>query len=337
MRVGLLSFAHTHAARYAQLLRAMPGIELLTSDPDITGAGPREVRGAALAGQLGVAYAEDYAELFAWGPDAVIVTAENSRHRELVEMAARHGADVLCEKPLATTAEDGAAMVDACRAAGVRLAVAYPVRFSPAYAALRDAVRSGRTGRVLSVTGANNGRLPADVRRWFVDPHLAGGGALMDHTVHVADLMDDLFDGARAVEVYAQANNLLYAESVAVDTAGLVVIRYDNGVVVTVDCSWSQPLHAVSRDRLELQLVGAEATVDADFFGQLVSGFDEKNHRPMDIPWGTDVNEELLKAFLSGPGERVVPLADGESALRSLKIVLAGYASLRSGQPAAIR
>jgi 1,5-anhydro-D-fructose reductase (1,5-anhydro-D-mannitol-forming) len=333
VKVGLLSFAHTHAARYAVLMRDMPGVELLTCDPDTGPAHAGELRGAAEAARLGVPYAQSYEELFAWGPDAVVVTAENVMHRPLVELAARHGVDVLCEKPLATTVADGEAMVEACRAAGVRLAVAYPVRFSPAYAVLREAVRSGGTGEVLSVVGSNNGRMPADVRRWFVDPELAGGGALMDHTVHVADLLDDLFEGARATEVYAQTNNLLYPDDVSVDTSGLVVVGYDNGAVATIDCSWSQPLHAVSRDRLELQLVGTRATVEVDFFGQLVSGFDETHRRGMDLPFGVDVNAELLKAFLNGGDSTPVRIADGESALRSLKIALAGYESARVGRP----
>ncbi|MER7203516.1 Gfo/Idh/MocA family oxidoreductase, partial [Streptomyces sp. NPDC000188] len=143
MKVGVLSFAHVHAGGFARLLDGMEGVEVLAADPDTDLAAPGEVRGREFADRLGVAYANSYEELFAWGPDKVVVCSENVRHRPLVELAAAHGVDVLCEKPLATTEEDGAAMVEACRAAGVRLAVAHPVRFSPAYTAVRAAVRSG--------------------------------------------------------------------------------------------------------------------------------------------------------------------------------------------------
>jgi 1,5-anhydro-D-fructose reductase (1,5-anhydro-D-mannitol-forming) len=334
MRVGLLSFAHVHAAGYASLLRDMPDVEVLTADPDTELAGAEEVRGRQLAEKLGVGYVDSYQELFAWQPDAVIVTSENARHRPLVELAAQHGVDVLCEKPLAASAADGEAMIAACRAAGVRLAVAYPVRFSPAYAALRAAVRSGHTGRVLTVAGANNGRLPAGERGWFVDPGLAGGGAMMDHTVHIADLLDDLFEQARAVEVYAQNNNLLYPDDVAIDTAGLVTIQYDNGAVATIDCSWSQPAHHPTWGGVQVQLVGETATVEMDAFGQLVSGFDERRRQGVALSWGTNLDEALLRAFLFGADDGAVPVADGEAGLRSLKIALAAYASMRSGQPA---
>jgi len=337
MKVGVLSFAHVHATGYAKLLRDMPGVEVLTSDPDAGSAPPGEVRGRALAEQLGVEHADTYQALFDWGPDAVIVASENSRHRPLVELAAKHGVDVLCEKPLATTAEDGEAMVAACREAGVRLGVAYPVRFSPAYAALREAVQGGGTGPVLTVAGANNGSLPAGARAWFVDPELAGGGAMMDHTVHIADLLDDLFAGARAVDVYAQSNNLMYGDEVEVDTAGLVTVRYDNGAVATIDCSWSHPDHHPTWGGLELQLVGERATVEMDAFGQVVSGFDERNRSGVLLPWGTDLDGAMVRTFLYGAAEGAVQVADGEAGLRSLRIALAGYASVRSGRPVPVK
>ncbi|WP_341869335.1 Gfo/Idh/MocA family oxidoreductase [Kitasatospora cineracea] len=293
MKVGLLPFAHTHALSYAALLRDMDGVELLIADPD--GTDPEHLRGKELADHLGVAYALSYEDLFAWQPDAVVVCAENARHRELVELAARHGADMLCEKPHATTPEDARAMIDACAAAGVRLAVAHPARFGPAYAALRADARSGQRGRILAVRGANFGRLTDDTRAWFSDHELAGGGALMDHTVHVADLLD--------------------------------------GTHATIDCSWSQPLHHPHWSDVELRVVGEKATVELTASGQLVSGYDEANRRSTVHAWSPDLDHALLSTFLHGPAEGAVDVPDGEAGLRALRIVTAGYAAARTGQP----
>ncbi|MFD0514984.1 Gfo/Idh/MocA family oxidoreductase [Streptomyces aureus] len=99
MKVGVLSFAHVHAGGFARLLDGMEGVEVLAADPDTDLAAPGEVRGREFADRLGVAYADSYEELFAWGPDKVVVCSENVRHRPLVELAAAHGVDVLCEKP----------------------------------------------------------------------------------------------------------------------------------------------------------------------------------------------------------------------------------------------
>ncbi|MEV0122634.1 Gfo/Idh/MocA family oxidoreductase [Streptomyces sp. NPDC050703] len=176
----------------------------------------------------------------------------------------------LCEKPLAASVADGEAMVSACRAAGVRLAVAFPVRFSPAYAAVPAAVASGEAGRALAVSGANNGSMPNRARRWFAEPGLSGGGALMDHTVHIADLLDDLFGDARPVEVYARTNNLMYADEAAVGTAGLG--------------SWSHPRSHHSWGGPELTVVGERATLEMDAFDQKVHGFDERRGRGPSCP-----------------------------------------------------
>ena len=207
-----------------------------------------------------------------WEPDGVVVCAENALHRGLVELAARAGAHVLCEKPLATTLGDAQAMIDACAAAGVNLMTAFPVRFSPAFGALQQAVNNGSLGSVLAVTGTNNGRIPLDQRAWFVDPELAGGGSLMDHTVHVADLLDALLSPARASRVYAAANRVLHHDLVSVETAGLVSIGYDNGVCATIDCSWSRPLTYPTWGGLTLQVVGAGGLAEMDAFGQRVDG-----------------------------------------------------------------
>jgi predicted dehydrogenase len=333
MKVGVLSFAHVHAGGYLAGLNGMEGVEVLGSDPDTDLAAPGELRGREFAEQLGVAYAETYEEVFAWGPDAVVVCSENARHRPLVEMAAAHGVDVLCEKPLASTVEDGEAMVAACREAGVRLSIAYPVRFSPAYAAVKAAVDSGQVGKVLTVAGANNGGMPTRARRWFAQPELSGGGALIDHTVHIADLLDDLFGQSGAVEVYAQVNNLMYAGEVEAETSGLVTVRYENGAVATIDCSWSQPRSHPAWGGLEMTLVGEKATLEMDAFGQKVFGHSETRGTGIELGFGLDLDGLMLEAFLHGPKPGGMDVADADGGLRTLKIVAAAYESTRTGQP----
>ncbi|MET9493699.1 Gfo/Idh/MocA family oxidoreductase [Streptomyces sp. NPDC006552] len=336
MKVGIASFAHIHAGGFARLLAAMDGVTVLAADPETELAAPGEVRGKDFAAQLGVEYVDSYEELFAWAPDKVVVCAENARHRPLVELAAAHGVDVLCEKPLATTPEDGAAMVAACRAAGVRLAVAHPVRFSPAYLAVRDAVRAGTTGAVLAVAGANNGYMPGARRRWFTDPELAGGGALTDHTVHLADLLDDLFEGSPVTSVYAQTNNVLYEGEVPVETAGLLTLTYGNGAVATIDCSWSQPQHHPAWGGLAMQVIGERATVEMDAFDQKVHGFSETSRAGIELPYGVDLDALMLRAFLYGQGDGPVAVPDGEAGLRALRVVAAAYESARLGRTVSV-
>lgn len=328
LRIAVLSFAHTHALSYVHALRSMPGVELIAADPDGATAPDDAPRGAALAAELGVAYVDSYDAAFAWRPDAVVIAAENSRHRALVEQAAAAGVHVLCEKPLATTVEDAIAMRDACEAAGVLLMVAYPVRFSPA---VRDAIaelRSGRLGRILGVTGINNGKLPQD-RAWFTDPALAGGGALVDHVVHCADLLDELL-GERAQSVRAVSNRILHADrEVAVETGGLVTVRYPDGVVATIDCSWSWPMSSATWGGLTLQVMAERGTVTVSPFAKGVAGHDA--HGETWTPVGADLDALLLDEFVRAVREGREPQPDAGVGIRTVEIVTAAQASAERG------
>jgi predicted dehydrogenase len=331
LRIGVMSLAHLHALSYIGLLAGRPDVELGVTDPDAGQRPPGESGGRALAERLGVTrYFDTYRELLDWGPDGVVVCSENSRHRELTELAAAAGAHVLCEKPMATTVDDGEAMVAACAAAGVHLMVAYPVRFSRQFRALQATLPA--LGRVVAATGTNNGKLPT-ARAWFADPVLAGGGAMMDHTVHLADLFDCLFDGAEAESVQAVANRMIYGGA-RVETGGLVSLRYPGGVVATIDCSWSVPEHYPTWGGLTLRLVGEDGIADMDAFAQAVHGFSEATRAPLRLDFGAGGDGPMLDEFVSAIRDGRRPQPDGESGLRSLRIVARAYESVRTGEPA---
>jgi predicted dehydrogenase len=326
-----MSMAHLHALSYIGLLSARPDVELAVTDPDAAQRPAGESGGRALAEQLGVTrYLDTYEELLDWGPDGVVVCSENSRHRELTELAAAAGAHVLCEKPLATTVADGEAMVAACAAAGVHLMVAYPVRFSRQFRALQATLPA--LGPVVAVTGTNNGKLPTS-RAWFADPVLAGGGAVTDHTVHLADLLDCLFGGAEAESVHAITNRTINAAA-GVENGGLLSLRYPGGVIATIDCSWSVPEHYPTWGGLTLRLVGADGIADMDAFAQAVHGFQESTRAPLRLDFGAGGDGAMLEEFVSAIRDGRRPQPDGESGLRSLRVVARAYESVRTGAPA---
>jgi 1,5-anhydro-D-fructose reductase (1,5-anhydro-D-mannitol-forming) len=345
LKVAIASFAHVHASGYAKALRDMPGIELLASDPDGAAAPDDASRGAQLAAELGIAYVDDYDDLFAWSPDAVIVTAENSRHRAIVEQAAAHGVHVLCEKPIATELEDAKAMIAACDAAGVILMIAYPVRFAPQFAALRGHLDAGSLGEPFAVVGTNNGKIPINSRRWFTDRALAGGGALVDHVVHCADLIDALTNGMRAKTVYAAANGILHADKgVDVETGGLVTVTYEDGLIATIDCSWSQPDNAPTWGGVTLEVTGTRGSVTVEPFAEHVGGFGLDG--TIRLGYGTDVDALMIDEFLiavrgrrgaaSDDSPSAAPQPDGRVGLRTLEIVDAARRSAFSGVPVSV-
>lgn len=331
VKVAVLSFAHGHAVGYLQYLKSRGDVELIACDPDGSLSPDVGPRGRELADQLGVTYLDTVEEVLAWGPDAVVVCSENINHRGLVEQAAAAGAQILCEKPLATTTADATAMLDAVQQAGVALMVAYPVRFSPSFVDLLAQVRAGRLGDVLAVMATNNGQIPLADRRWFTDPALSGGGCFVDHIVHCADLLDSLLEQC-ATSVRAVSNRILHAESgVDVETGGLVTIRYAGGVIATIDCSWSQPMSAPNWGGVTLEVVGTKGSIKISPFESHVGGYGGDD--PIWLPYGPDLDAIMLDEFLLGVSEGRNPQPDGQVGCRTVALMNAAQHSALTGQP----
>lgn len=327
LKIGLMSLAHPHVNSYVAALKRHTNVEICAADPGPHPAG--EVRGAELAAQLSIDCVSDYAELARWSPDAVIIASETAKHRALIELAVEFCGAILCEKPLATNAADAAAIERIVRKKQATMMMAYPVRFATAFTRLKDAYDAGELGQLVTARGRNNGWYPHD-RDWFTNPLLSGGGALVDHVVHIAQLLDELM-GARAVTVNAATNRILQADHTRVETSGLVTITYDNGVVASVDCSWSHPHTAPTWGGLQLTVGGTQGQVEIDFFGTRVVGINTETGRSIELPYGQDYDESMIDAFLATVRESARPVADIETGLRTLAIVLAAQESAATG------
>lgn len=329
VRLGILSAAHLHADAYLGILAALPGVELAGLWDDDA------ARGRAAAASHGIAFVATEAALLD-RVEGVIIASVNSEHRRLVELAAAAGAHVLCEKPLATRVEDARTMVAACAAAGVRLMTAFPMRFSPVIRALEDSLRAGTLGEIVCLEGVNTGEMPDIHRAWFVDPVLAGGGAVMDHVVHLADLARWLL-GSEVVEVYAVANRILQERFDPVETGGLVSLRFANGAFATIDCSWSKPRSYPTWGGLSIEVVGTKGVVTADAFRQHLVLYGTREAGISWPFWGSDPNVGMLIEFVAAIREDREPAVTGLDGLRAVEIVEAAYRSIATGQPVALR
>jgi len=326
MKIGILSFAHHHAEAYIQNLRAIPGVEMIgLADED------RE-RGQRFATQFDARPFESYQALLAEKPDGVVVCSENNKHRPLVEMAAAAGVHVLSEKPLATTLDDARAMVEACNRAGVKLMTALPLRFSTPLREVKAWLDAGDLGQVYCFNATNQGELPRHYREWFVDEQLAGGGAVMDHTVHLADIMR-WYMNSEVVEVYAQTNRIFHADSVDVETGGLLMLTFANGVFATIDCSWSKPPYYPTWGGLGFEMVTDRGAVLVDAYKQYLTIYRHDLRRPVWGHWGSDTNQAMLNEFVAAIREDRPPYVTGMDGYRAVEVALAAYQSVDTGQP----
>ena len=133
--------------------------------------------------------------------DVVSVVVANPLHRQIVEGLLAAGKHVLCEKPMAPSVEDGAAMVEAAKAAGRQAAVGFTFRRSPAIAAVRDRVQGGGIGRPLHLSGhywCDYGCDPNAPMSWRYKGG-PGSGALSDIGSHLLDLAEFLCGPIRSV------------------------------------------------------------------------------------------------------------------------------------------
>jgi predicted dehydrogenase len=172
------------------------------------------------------------------GVDAVVVGTPNALHAPQTVAALRNGKYVLVEKPMATSVAECDAMIEASRTSGAVLMVAHCWRFHDDVRAMRDRIAAGDLGEVVKTRGygvhARSG--PSG---WFLDPMLAGGGALPDMGVHAIDTARFLLGDPDPVRVCATIGTR-YGDY-QVDDDGILLISWSQGTNSVVESGWWQP------------------------------------------------------------------------------------------------
>jgi predicted dehydrogenase len=116
---------------------------------------------------------------------ALYISTPQGDHEGLTTRAAKARKHVLCEKPLAATQAQSAAMVSACREHGVMLMTAYRKYFEPSTVYLKKLIQNGSLGRIDMIhTAFSELHIAGKSLSWLVDPKMAGGGPLMDLGVY---------------------------------------------------------------------------------------------------------------------------------------------------------
>ncbi|MCW5879347.1 MAG: Gfo/Idh/MocA family oxidoreductase [Anaerolineae bacterium] len=324
LRVGFLGVGHVHTASYMRHLLRHPDVSVIgLYDWDAQ-------RAATDAERWGIpALGRD--ELIA-ASDAVVICAENVHHRALFEAAAGKVRAVLCEKPIATTMTDARAMLELAERTGTRLQIAFPVRYAIPLMALKEMLARGDLGTVHTARATNHGSMPGG---WFVQHELSGGGAVLDHTVHVVDALRWLWPGVEVTEVYAEVGRDLLHPHLGSDDAGLLSFTLSNGVMATLDTSWSRPPSYPIWGDVTLELIGDQGFTSVDVFSQNVA-LAPRGGAYRWAGYGRDLDGALIDDFVDmAQGDRA-PSITGEDGLRAMEVALAAYESERTGQPVAV-
>jgi predicted dehydrogenase len=165
-RVAVVGFGYW-GAKHVRVLSSMPGVAVSVVDGDDDRLAEAESRYPAA--RLAAALDEVLDDV-----DAVVVATPPHTHAALALSALDHGRHVLVEKPLTTSVADGEELIAAAAERAVTLMVGHTFEYNPAVWKLRDLVRSGTLGRILSVDTArlSLGRYQSDVNViWDLAPH----------------------------------------------------------------------------------------------------------------------------------------------------------------------
>ena len=284
----------------------------------------------------------DPAELLA-NVDAVWICTPTVSHRELVEAAAAAGVAIFCEKPLAFTAADAAAMASA--AAGVPSQVGLVLRTSPVLGAMRDLVLSGDLGRPMAVVFRDDQYLPNQgqyASEWRADVAIAGGGTLIEHSIHDLDVLRWMLGEATSVS----GRTSCFAGHEGIEDVAVASIEFESGAVATLTSVWHQILTRPSTRALEVLCErGIVALDDSDFVGSIRLVSDGRTETwgvqqpawvdqlPIDEPWKAYAGSYApqARAFLDALASGRTPEPSLDVAVAAHRLADAVYASATAG------
>ncbi|GIL15777.1 MAG: hypothetical protein BroJett039_09500 [Chloroflexota bacterium] len=286
-----------------------------------------QTRATAQALAPGVQIVADVNEVLESNVSGVVIATPAETHYAVTCRALEAGKDVLVEKPLALTYEQGAQLVHRATERGRILMVGHVLEYHPAILKLRSMVEGGQLGKVQYVY--SNRLSLGKIRReenilWSFAPH--------DIAV-ILRLM-----GAMPLQVIACGGSYIQSNIADVTVSNLL---FDNGVRAHIHVSW---LHPFKEQRLVI--IGSEKMASFDDVTKQFMLFDQRvdiqDGQPIPIKGeGESVsfaNDEPLRieceAFLDAIAARQLPLTDGASALRVLRVLEAAQRSLSmNGMP----
>lgn len=184
VRVGVIGCGVIAYWVHLRLLPTLPGVELvIASDPDEAARDRAKqiVRAPIVKDSFEILSRDDV--------DAVVICASTDKHAELAIAACNAGKHVFLEKPIATTAEDAALVMNAASRAGVSAVLGFNRRLHPMFEQARDMVQRGEIGRVRAIQTAFCEPMSIlEMAEWRRSRD-AGGGVLLDLASHHIDLL----------------------------------------------------------------------------------------------------------------------------------------------------
>lgn len=265
--------------------------------------------------------------------DALYISTTNELHKEQTLAAAKAGKHLLCEKPLALTLADAKKMVAACKRAGVVMGTNHHLRNAGTHRAMREAIAKGRIGKPLFARVFHAVYLPPHLQGWRLKKPEAGGGVILDITVHDADTLRFVLNDD-PVEATAFAQQAGMAKK-ALEDGVMGTIAFSSGVLAQFHDAFT-----IKHAGTGFEVHGTEGSLVArNCMSQRPAGTvtlqnaDGAEDLPLDHE---NLYVRALNSFHAAAAGEGAPSATGEDGIWSLATGLAVAKSVATGRAVAI-
>jgi 1,5-anhydro-D-fructose reductase (1,5-anhydro-D-mannitol-forming) len=312
-------------------------IEAINGEPDsrvVAVMSKNEERAKRYADENGIPRHYTSVEGLLADPDVevVYISTTNERHKAEVTAAAKAGKHVLCEKPLALSVADAREMVESCKQARVVLGTNHHLRNAVTHRAIRRLIREGAIGKPLAARVFHAVYLPPRLQGWRLDKPEAGGGVILDITVHDADVLHFALDDD-AIEVVALSEGLAEGH---LEDAVMGVIRFRSGLLAQFHDAFT-----IGHAPTGFEVHGTEGSL----FGEEVMTqeprgrvFLRKGEKREELDLGPHENlyAHQVRHFNAAVRGQGTPFASAEDGVRSLTVATAVLESTKTGRRVAV-
>ncbi len=294
-----------------------------------------------LASQLGEPPVFDSIEALLETPglDAVLIATSSSRHLEMVQLAARAGKHILCEKPIALTLADTDAAIEAATRAGVRLQVGFMRRWEPDYVRAKARLASGEYGRPMLFKSLQFDPEPPPLA--FADPTVSGG-IMIDMGIHEFDLARWLM-ADEVVEVHAYGSTYAHPDLASVDDvdSAVVNLRFANGSTGSVELARNTTYGEDVRTEVLATngsvWVGLLSATQGASSGGAVRGAVSVDALDASIPRFAQGLAAQARGFVQAILEDCPVAVTGADGRAAFEVAVAADRSMREGRPVEVR
>ena len=284
-----------HARNIRDIARS--GANAAPLDVDYYAACDRDrTRAAAFAEHAGckLATTDPMAVIASPNVSAVYICTETVEHVDLVLAAAKAGKHIFCEKPLATNLADARRMHAAVKAAGVTNQVGLVLRYSPVFRVIEDLMHQDNLGALLAIQLRDDQFFPVRgqyASSWRGDVTRAGGGTLIEHSIHDLDLIARLAGDVERVR--CRTRNI--SGHPGVEDVALITFEHAGGHSTQLSSIWHSMDDRQSTRRIEIFFEGGYIATEHDYFGSIV--YQGRSGNPLTLS-----SDEVLSRYMNLEG-----------------------------------